>query len=133
MKSKENLKKILEKVESIAVVGASPNIKRDSNIVMKTLINFGYKVFPVNPNYTNKRILGRKCYPNLKSIKSKIDMVDIFRAKEFILDISKEAIKIKADVLWMQEGITNETAANLARDHGLKVVMDKCPRKILKD
>ena len=100
---------------------------------MEALINFGYEVFPVNPNYAGERILGKECYPNLKAIKEKIDMVDIFRAKDFVFNLTKEAIEIKAEVLWTQEGIAHEEAANLARSAGLVVVMDECPKKILED
>ena len=66
-------------------------------------------------------------------IKEKIDMVDIFRAKDFIFNLTKEVIEIKAEVLWTQEGITHEEAANLGRSAGLVVVMDECPKKILED
>jgi predicted CoA-binding protein len=97
---------------------------------MKFLIDYEYQIYPVNPNETN--ILGRKCYPDLESIEEKIDMVDVFRAEKFILDISKVAIKIGAKILWTQEGIIDEKAASLGRSSGLKVVMDKCPKKVLK-
>ena len=128
--NKENLKLILDQVKTIAIVGASSNPDRDSYKVMKFLIDYEYQIYPVNPNETN--ILGRKCYPDLESIEEKIDMVDVFRAEKFILDISKAAIKIGAKILWTQEGIIDEKAATLGRSSGLKVVMDKCPKKVLK-
>jgi len=124
------LKNILQEVKTIAIVGASPNPDRDSYKVMKFLIDYEYQIYPVNPNETN--ILGRKCYPDLESIQEKIDMVDVFRAEKFILDISKVAIKIGAKILWTQEGIIDEKAATLGKSSGLKVVMDKCPKKVLK-
>ena len=124
------LKNILQEVKTIAIVGASSNPDRDSYKVMKFLIDYEYQIYPVNPNETN--ILGRKCYPTLESIEEKIDMVDVFRAEKFILDISKVAIKIGAKILWTQEGIIDEKAASLGRSSGLKVVMDKCPKKVLK-
>ena len=124
------LKNILQEVKTIAIVGASPNPDRDSYKVMKFLIDYEYQIYPVNPNETN--ILGRKCYPDLESIQEKIDMVDVFRAEKFILDISKVAIKIGAKILWTQEGVIDEKAASLGRSSGLKVVMDKCPKKVLK-
>ena len=124
------LKDILQEVKTIAIVGASSNPDRDSYKVMKFLIGYEYQIYPVNPNETN--ILGRKCYPDLESIEEKIDMVDVFRAEKFILDISKVAIKIGAKILWTQEGIIDEKAASLGRSSGLKVVMDKCPKKVLK-
>ena len=131
MNNNKYLKGLLSSVKTIAVVGASSKTDKDSYRVMETLINFGYEVFPVNPNYEGERILGMECYPNLKSIKEKVDMVDIFRTKDFIFNLTKEAIEIKAEVLWTQEGITHEEAANLGRSAGLVVVMDECPKKIL--
>ena len=131
MSNDQYLKEILSTVKTIAVVGASSKPDKDSYRVMEVLINFGYEVFPVNPTYAGERILGKECYPNLKSIKEKVDMVDIFRAKDFIFNLTKEAIEIKAEVLWTQEGITHEEAASLGRRAGLVVVMDECPKKIL--
>ena len=124
------LKNILQEAKTIAIVGASSNPDRDSYKVMKFLIDYEYQIYPVNPNETY--ILGRKCYPNLESIQEKIDMVDVFRAEEFVFDITTEAIEIDAKILWTQEGIIDEKAASLGRSSGLKVVMDKCPKKILK-
>ena len=124
-----DLKKLLKETNNIAIVGASSNPQRDSFKVMKFLMDSGYKVFPVNPK--EKNILGRKCHANLKEIEEKIDMVDIFRAKEFIYDITNEAIEIKANIIWTQEGIVDENAASLGMRYGLEVVMDKCPKKIL--
>ena len=131
MNKNQYLKEVLSEVKTIAIVGASSKPEKDSYRVMETLINYGYEVFPVNPNYKGERILGKECYPNLKSIKEKVHMVDIFRAKDFIFNLTKEAIEIKAEVLWTQEGITHEEAANLGRRAGLIVVMDECPKKIL--
>ena len=124
-----NLKKLLKETKNIAIVGASSNPERDSFKVMKFLMNYGYGIFPVNPK--EKNILGIRCYANLKEIEERIDMVDIFRAKEFILAITNEAIEINANIIWTQEGIVDENAASLAKKSGLTVVMDKCPKKIL--
>lgn len=131
MNSSKYLKEVLSNVKSIAVVGASPKSERDSYIVMEALMHFGYEIFPVNPNYVDNKILGKTCYPNLKAIKEKVDMVDIFRAKDFIFDLTKEAIEIKAAVLWMQEGLVDEESASLARSRSMVVVMDECPKKVL--
>ena len=133
MNNNQYLKEILSNVKTIAVVGASSKQDKDSYRVIKALINFGYEVFPVNPNYAGERILGKECYPNLKAINKKIDMVDIFRTKDFIFSLTKEAIEVKAEILWTQEGIIHEEAANFGRSAGLIVVMDKCPKKILED
>ncbi len=124
-----DLKKLLENIKNIAIVGASSNPNRDSFQVMKFLMNNGYKIFPVNPKENN--ILGQKCYASLKDIDERIDMVDIFRAKEFIYDITNEAIEVNANIIWIQEGILDEDAASLGIKSGLKVVMNKCPKKIL--
>ena len=131
MSNDQYLKEILSTVKTIAVIGASSKPDKDSYKVMEVLINFGYEIFPVNPTYAGKRILGKECYPDLKSIKKKVDMVDIFRTKDFIFNLTKEAIDIKVEVLWTQEGITHEEAANLGRSAGLIVVMDECTKKIL--
>ena len=119
---------ILKNVSSIAIVGISSKEERDSYKVMKFLIEKGYKVFPVNPNEQGKYILGRKCFKSLSDIDDEVDMVDVFRKDEFVYDITKEAIKINAKVLWTQLDIFCEDSFNLAKDAGLKVVMDKCPK-----
>ena len=119
---------ILKNVNSIAIVGISSKEERDSYKVMKFLIERGYKVFPVNPNEEGKYILGRKCYKNLTDIDDEVDMVDVFRKKEFVYDVAKEAIEINAKVLWTQLDIFCEDSGNLAEDAGLTVVMDKCPK-----
>lgn len=123
------LKELLSNIKNIAIVGVSSNTERDSFKVMKFLLEQGYKVFPVNPNETN--ILGRKCYPDLSSIDERIDMVDVFRAKEFVYDLTKEAIEIGISIIWMQEGIIDEKSSSLGISNGIRMVMDKCPKKVL--
>ena len=122
---------ILNEVKTIAVVGASSKKDRDSYKVMQSLIKNGYRVFPINPNESGKTILNQECLPNLEAVKEKIDMVDIFRAHDAVMGVTKDAIKIGAKVLWMQEGIVHQEAANLAISNGLRVVMDRCPKKEL--
>ena len=131
--TKDNLRSILDSVETIALVGASSKQDRDSYKVMKFLQDFGYKIFPVNPNIQNTRILGQKCYPDLSAIKERVDMVDVFRAIEHIPRIANEAIKIKATIFWTQEGLYSEEAETIASNAGLKVIMDQCPKKILEN
>tara|TARA_Y100000385_G_scaffold274475_1_gene317714 strand:- start:414 stop:824 length:411 start_codon:yes stop_codon:yes gene_type:complete len=125
------IKNILKEVRTIAVVGASSNKKRDSYKVMQSLIRSGYQIFPINPNESGKIILGLECLGNLQEIEDNVDMVDVFRAQNAVMDVTKEAIKIDAKVLWMQEGIVNHNAAELAERAGLRVVMDRCPKKEL--
>lgn len=127
----DNLRSILDHVKTIAVVGASSKPNRDSFRVMKFLQDSGYRIFPVNPNIRNCRILGQKCYPDLSAIKERIDMVDVFRSVEHIPSIANEAIKIKAKIFWTQEGLYSEEAKTIANNGGLKVIMDQCPKKIL--
>ena len=125
------IKKILEESNTIAIVGAGSKEDRDSYKVMKYLLQKGYKVFPVNPYESGKNILGQKCYEDLESIKQSVDIVDVFRAHEEVLGIAKQAIKISAKVLWTQEDIIHNEAAELVEKAGLKVVMDRCPKKEL--
>ena len=122
---------ILNEVRTIAVVGASSKKHRDSYKVMQSLIENGYKVFPINPNESGKNILNLECFPSLDAVKENIDMVDVFRAHDAVMGVTKDAIKIGAKVLWMQEGIVHQEAADLAISAGLRVVMDRCPKKEL--
>ena len=131
--NQDNLKLILDKVKSIAIVGVSSNPERDSYKVMKFLQDYGFKVFPVNPKLVNTKILDQECYSSLDAIEEKVDMVDVFRAIEHIPSIANEAINIKAKILWTQEGLYSEEAKYLGENAGLKVVMDQCPKKILKN
>jgi len=122
---------LLTTVKTIAIVGVSSNQQRDSYKVMKFLIDYGYKVFPVNPNESNNMILNQKCYSNLLDIKEKIDMVDVFRSSKYVFNIAIEAVTINADILWTQEGVVDYNAADFAKKEGLIVIMDECPKKIL--
>ena len=120
----EELKKLLTETKTIAVVGASPKPWRDSGAIAEFLNKKGYKVFPVNPQY--QEVLGMKCYPDLKSIPEKIDMVDIFRNPDDVEPVIDEAIAVGAKSIWMQLGVVNENAALKAEGAGLSVVMDRC-------
>ncbi len=119
---------ILTSVKTIALVGASDNPSRASHGVMAYLLQQGYQVFPVNPTLAGKEILGQKVYDSLAEIPVKIDMVDIFRRSEAVYDLTQEAIAIDAKVIWMQLGVINEQAAVLAKNIGMQVVMDRCPK-----
>ena len=126
--SESYIKEILNKVKTIAVVGASANQDRDSYKVMQVLMQHGYEVFPINPNEAGNIILGQPCYADLSSVAVKIDMVDVFRAADAVMGVTKEAIAIGATVLWTQLDIVHKEAAELAEQAGLKVVMDRCPK-----
>jgi predicted CoA-binding protein len=125
------IKKILEDSNSIAIVGASPNKERDSHKVMEYLLEQGYEIFPVNPNESGNMILGQYCFDDLEAIKKPVDIVDVFRANKAVIGIAEQSISIGAKVLWTQENIINEEAAKLAENAGLKVVMNRCPKKEL--
>ena len=126
--SEAYIKEVLREVKTVAVVGASSNHERDSYKVMQSLIEHGYQIFPVNPNEKGNLILGQLCYADLSSVPQEIDMVDVFRAKDAVIEVTEEAIKVGAKVLWTQLGIVNEEASELAKSAGLKVVMNRCPK-----
>ena len=119
-----DIRSILSSSKTIAVVGASPKPWRDSGSIAQFLIGRGYTVYPVNPRY--KEVLGEKCYPDLKSLPEKIDIVDIFRKSEEVEPIIDEAIAIGAKVIWMQLGVVNAHAAEKAESAGMQVIMDRC-------
>lgn len=120
----EAVRRLLKGSKTIAVVGASPKPDRDSHQIAKLLIEAGYDVVPVNP--AAPEILGKKCFPDLKSIGRKIDIVNVFRAPEHVPPIADEAIGLKAECLWLQSGIEHEAAAKKASDAGLYVVQNRC-------
>ena len=126
--SNDNIKEILKNIHTIAIVGASDKPERDSFKVMQFLIERGYKVFPINPNLQNKIILNQKCLSSLNMVDKKIDMVDIFRQKNAVMEITKKAIDIGAKVLWTQLNIVDYEAAEIAEKAGLKVIMNRCPK-----
>ena len=113
--------------KNIAVVGMSPKNDRPSNKVGKYLHDNGYNVFAVNPKVEN--IGSIKSYASLRDIPNAIDIVNVFRKKEFVASITNDAIKIDAKVLWLQEGIKDNDSAALASSNGMVVVMDRCMLK----
>lgn len=118
------LKDLLTKVRTIAVIGLSADASKDSNRVAAYLKKHGYRIIPVNPR--EEEILGEKAYPDLKSIPEEIDVVDVFRRPEFLPAVAEEAVSVRAKVLWMQLGISNEEADRIASSAGLTVVQDAC-------
>ncbi len=119
------IKDILQ-YKRIAVVGVSRDEAKDSRIVFEYLKSNGFAIYPVNPNADE--IGGRKSYKSILDIPDEIDIVDIFRPSTEVMPVVEDAIKKKAKVIWMQLGIVNQEAAELARKNGLEVVMDKCIR-----
>jgi predicted CoA-binding protein len=122
----ETLRQILSDCKTIAVVGLSDKPHRPSYFVGKYLLDHGYNVIPVNP--TKTEILGRTSYPSLAEVPVPIDMVDCFRRSEQMPALAEEAIAVKARVLWMQLGVVNDAAREVAEAAGLTVVMDRCTK-----
>jgi predicted CoA-binding protein len=120
----EKIKQILEESRTVAVVGASQKPWRDSNSIAHFLVKRGYTVYPVNPKY--EEIDGMKCYPDVKSIPAKIDIVDVFRQSSAVPDIVEDAMRADAKTLWLQYGVIHEQAAERAEKAGLQVIMDRC-------
>ena len=120
---------ILLSVRTIALVGASPNPARPSNGVMAYLLNKGYRVIPVNPGQAGKEILGQWVYARLADIPEPVDMVDVFRAPEYLRSVVEETIMIepRPPVIWGQLGVLDDAAAARAEAAGVRVVMDRCP------
>lgn len=122
------LKSILNSVKTIAMVGASPDKTKFSYGVLRVLNETGYDMIPVNPRPGLKEIRGMRVYPALSNIDRPVDMVEVFRRSEDLMDITKEAISIGAKVLWGQIGVIDFDAAKLAEEAGLQVVMNRCPK-----
>jgi predicted CoA-binding protein len=127
------IEQILRSAKTVAIVGASDKPERASNAVGEYLQSQGYRVIPINPAYVGKTIYGEKAYASLQEAAdalaqtgTRIDVVDVFRKPEDVPPIAKDAIGVRAGALWMQLGIENRAAADLARAAGLDVVMNHC-------
>jgi len=122
------LRSILQRVKTIAMVGASSNWNRPSFFVMKYLQGKGYRVIPVNPGLAGQQLHGETVYASLRDIPDPVDMVDMFRAANAAPGVVADAIAIGAKVVWMQLGIRNDEAAATGEAAGLEVIMDRCPK-----
>ncbi len=120
----DEMRDLLKRVKTIAVVGLSPKSDRPSHGVAKALQRWGYRIVPVRP--ATAEVLGEKAYASLKDIPFPVDLVDVFRAAEHIPEVVEECLAIGAPALWIQEDIVNEPAAEKARAAGMTVVMDRC-------
>jgi len=118
------LRRILTEYKRVAMVGLSADWWRPSFFAAKYLLEHGFEVTPVNPKYDE--ILGQKCYPDLKSIPTPVDVVDLFQKADRVQLFIDDAKDIGAKVFWMQLGVVNPEAAQKAREAGLEVVMDRC-------
>jgi len=126
------IKNILRSTKTIAMVGASGNDMRPSYFAMMYLLAKGYLIHPINPGMAGKKVLGQTVYGSLKDVPATVDMVDIFRSADQAPGIVREAIaekdRLGIKTIWMQLGIVSKEAEALARDAGLTVVMDRCPK-----
>ena len=124
MNSDRKIVELILKMKIIAVVGISANSQRPSNYVSDYMKKNGYKIIPVNPFHDN--ILNETSFPNLLKIPYPVDVVNVFRRSEFVLPIIKDAIKIKAKAIWLQDGVISEEGAELAAEAKLLFIMNDC-------
>jgi predicted CoA-binding protein len=118
------IREILHTARTIAIVGLSSNVLRPSNFVGFYMQRHGYKIVPVNPN--EREAVGEKAYASLGDIPFKVDVVDVFRASQFVPAIAEEAVRIGTGALWLQFGVISAEGARIAEQAGLKVVVDRC-------
>ena len=123
-----NIKEILSKYKSIAMIGVSNDPTKASTIVMKYMQKYGFKVFPVNPKAKGQKILGEEVFEKITDIKDRVDIVDVFRPSKEALDIAKDTVSIKAKVLWLQLGIRSEEAKKIVEKNKIEYVEDKCTK-----
>ena len=122
------IKDILTKYKTIAMIGVSKDTKKTSTIVMKYMKNYGFKVFPVNPSAKGEKILGEEVYAKITDIKKNVDIVDVFRPSKEAYEIAKDAVKIGAKVLWLQLGISDENAKELVEENKMEYIENKCTK-----
>lgn len=121
---KEELKEILQDAKTIAVYGLSDNPERTSHQIAKEMQKQGYRIIPVNPNVDE--VLGEKAYDTLQEIPENIDIINVFRRSEFLMDVAKDAAQTDARVFWAQQGVVNEEAYHYLKQKGFTVMMDLC-------
>ncbi|CAJ1001478.1 MULTISPECIES: CoA-binding protein [Bacillales] len=124
--SDERRRQLLEEAKTIAVVGLSNKPERTSHMVAAAMQNAGYRIIPVNPTIAGETVLGEKAVASLSEIDEPVDIVNVFRRSEDVPPVAEEAVKLKPKALWLQQGIVNEEAAALAKQHGIEVIMDLC-------
>ena len=123
-----DIREILSKYKTIAMVGVSNDPTKASTIVMKYMQEYGYKVYPVNPRVEGQKILGQEVFAKISDIKDQIDIVDVFRPSKEVYAIAEDTVKIGAKVLWLQLGIRDEKAKDLMEKNDIKYVENKCTK-----
>ena len=124
MNINDNIPEILKNFKNVAIVGVSDKPFRSSYGIANFLMSAGFRIIPVNPGLD--LVLGEKCYPSLLEVTIPVEIVNIFRRPEYVVELVDQAIQIKAKVIWMQTGVINKKAAEKAVNAGLFVVMDRC-------
>jgi hypothetical protein len=122
------IKNILSKYKTIAMIGVSKDPGKPSTIVMKYMQKYGYKVIPVNPRAKGEKILGEEVFEKIIDIKEPIDIVDVFRPSKEVFAIAEDAVKIGAKVLWLQLGIKDEKAKELVEKNDIEYIENKCTK-----
>jgi predicted CoA-binding protein len=122
--SRDRIKELLSTAGNVAVVGLSDKPDRISYMVAEAMQKKGYRIIPVNPNA--QEILGETCYASLSDIPEPVHIVNVFRRSDQVVPVAEEAVKIQAKVFWLQQGIYNDEAAEIAQSGGLEVIMDRC-------
>ncbi len=122
------IKNILSKYKSIAMVGVSKDLKKTSTIVMKYMQDYGFKVYPVNPSAKGEKILGEEVYSSITEINKNVDIVDVFRPSREAYGIAEDAVKIGAKVLWLQLGIRDQNAKKLVEENKMEYIENKCTK-----
>ena len=125
MLSNAEMKELLQRARTIAVVGLSDRPERDSHSIAAFLLRQGYRVLPVNPNLRGP-VLGQQPYASLRDIVEPVDIVNVFRRSEYVAGVVEDAMAIGAAAIWTQSGVEDQAAARRAEAAGLKVVMDHC-------
>tara|TARA_B100001996_G_scaffold97733_1_gene73180 strand:- start:268 stop:702 length:435 start_codon:yes stop_codon:yes gene_type:complete len=123
-----NIKDLLSKYKSIAMIGVSNDPTKASTIVMKYMQKYGFKVYPVNPKVVGQEILGEEVFAKITDIKDPVDIVDVFRPSKEVLDIAKDTISIGAKVLWLQLGIRSEEAKKIVEENKIEYIEDRCTK-----
>ena len=123
-----NIKEILSKYKSIAMIGVSNDPTKASTIVMKYMQKYGFKVYPVNPSAKGQKILGEEVFAKITEIKQPVDIVDVFRPSSEALNIAKDTVSIGAKVLWLQLGIKSEDAKKIVEKDNIEYVEDRCTK-----
>ena len=124
----KKIKEILSRYKTIAMVGVSKDYKKPSTIVMKYMQKYGFKVIPINPSAKGEKILGEEVFEKLEDIKTPVDIVDVFRPSVEALKFAEDSVKIGAKVLWLQLGIRNQEAKELAESKNIEYIENRCTK-----